>query len=364
MKNANLHKAKKEKNDEFYTRLVDIENELRFYKDFFRGKVVLCNCDDPRVSNFFHYFSYNFEKLGLKKLITTCYKNQERDLFTQHNSDRAIWLEYNGDRNGNNVPDPDEIGIHYFEGDGSFDSPECVELLKQADVVVTNPPFSLARAFIKLLVDHDKKFLIIGNQNGITYKEIFPLIRDNKLWLGNTMVKEFVMPDGNTKKFGNICWFTNIPHNKRNEPLVLTEHFSEDKYPRYDNYLAWNVDKVADIPMDDYIDIVIDKVDLEKYKSIYDIEVLEDRKIRIHNPIYGVPITFLYNYCPEQFEIIWRGGDIEWCENSCEFYTPPAIEKTKEYKRQDRTWRIQNPYLVDSSGKGQTVYQRIFICKK
>ena len=274
--NTNLHRAKSAKNDEFYTRLVDIENELRYYKDFFRGKVVLCNCDDPRVSNFFHYFSYNFEKLGLKKLITTCYKNQERDLFTQHNSERAIWLEYNGDRNGNNVPDPDEIGIHYFEGDGSFDSPECVELLKQADVVVTNPPFSLARAFIKLLVDHDKKFLIIGNQNGITYKEIFPLIRDNKLWLGNTMVKEFVMPDGNTKKFGNICWFTNIPHNKRNEPLVLTEHFCEDKYPRYDNYLAWNVDKVADIPMDDYIDIVIDKADLEKYKSIYDIEILDD----------------------------------------------------------------------------------------
>lgn len=145
MANKNLNQAKNAKKDEFYTQLVDIENELRHYKAHFKDKTVLCNCDDPRVSNFFHYFSYNFEQLGLKKLITTCYKNQNRDLFSQNDSEKAIWLEYFGDKNGNRVPDPEEIGIHYFEGDGDFRSKECIELLKQADIVVTNPPFSLFR---------------------------------------------------------------------------------------------------------------------------------------------------------------------------------------------------------------------------
>ena len=176
--NSSLNAAMKAKNNEFYTRLEDIENELKHYKRHFKDKIVLCNCDDPRISNFFHYFSYNFEKLGLKKLITTCYKNQNRDLFSQNDSERAIWLEYLGDKNGNRVPNPEEIGIHYFNGDGDFRSPECVELLKDADIVVTNPPFSYFREYIAQLVKYKKKFLVIGNLNAIHYKEIFPLIKE------------------------------------------------------------------------------------------------------------------------------------------------------------------------------------------
>ncbi len=153
-KNKHLHKASKAKKDEFYTQLSDIEKELRHYKRHFKGKVILCNCDDPRVSNFFHYFAYNFEKLGLKKLITTCYKNQNMDLFSQNDAEHAIYLEYEGDKNGNNVPDPDEIGIKHFKGDGDFRSEECIELLKQADIVVTNPPFSLFREYVAQLIDY------------------------------------------------------------------------------------------------------------------------------------------------------------------------------------------------------------------
>ena len=176
--NENLRKAKRQKNDEFYTQLSDIENELRHYTGHFPGKVVYCNCDDPRVSNFFHYFSYNFERLGLKKLITACYRNQDPDLFSRSDSERAIWLEYNGNTKGGRVPDVEDIGVHSFEGDGDFRSPECIELLKQADIVVTNPPFSLFREYVAQLMQHDKKFLIIGSQNAITYKEIFTLIKD------------------------------------------------------------------------------------------------------------------------------------------------------------------------------------------
>jgi len=156
MANSKLSNAKNAKNDEFYTQLSDIEKELKHYKRHFKGKVVLCNCDDPRVSNFFHYFAYNFEKLGLKKLITTCYKNQNADLFSQNDSEQAIYLEYEGDKNGNNVPDPDEIGIKHFKGDGDFRSEECIELLKQADIVVTNPPFSLFREYVAQLNEYEK----------------------------------------------------------------------------------------------------------------------------------------------------------------------------------------------------------------
>jgi hypothetical protein len=168
--NKNLHSAKKGKNDEFYTQLEDIERELKHYKEHFKNKVVYCNCDDPRVSNFFHYFSYNFEKLGLKKLIATCYKNQSRDLFSDNNSEKAIYLEYTGDKNGNNVPDVEEIGVHELKGDGDFRSDESIELLKQADIVVTNPPFSLFREYVAQLIEYDKKFVIVGHQNAITYK--------------------------------------------------------------------------------------------------------------------------------------------------------------------------------------------------
>ena len=159
--NNNLKKAKAGKNDEFYTELTDIEKELRHYKEHFKGKTVFCNCDDPRISNFFHYFSHKFEDLGLKRLITTCYKNQERDLFSEHKSESAIWLEYNGDKNGDRVPNPEEIGIHDLKSDGDFRSPESIDLLTQADIVVTNPPFSLFREYVAQLIEYDKKFLII-----------------------------------------------------------------------------------------------------------------------------------------------------------------------------------------------------------
>ncbi|MGB5020707.1 MAG: adenine-specific methyltransferase EcoRI family protein [Sphingorhabdus sp.] len=182
--NAGLRGAQKAKKDEFYTRLEDIEKELRHYREHFKGKVVLCNCDDPRVSNFFHYFSYGFEHLGLKMLITTCFKSRARDLFSGNTDESAISLIYSGDKNGNRVPDPDEIGIRPLKGDGDFRSDECVALLKQADIVVTNPPFSLFREYIAQLVEHGKKFLIIGNMNAVTYKEMFPLFKENKVWLG------------------------------------------------------------------------------------------------------------------------------------------------------------------------------------
>lgn len=286
--NSSLRKASTAKKDEFYTQLSDIERELKHYKKHFKDKVVYCNCDDPRVSNFFHYFSYNFEKLGLKKLITTCFKNQERDLFSQNESEQAIYLEYNGDKNGNNIPDPSEIGIKPLKGDGDFRSQESIELLKQADIVVTNPPFSLFREYLEQLIEHNKKFLIIGNQNALTYKEVFSLIKENKMWLGNRFgdmafkVPDYYEPrktrywqDENGQKWrsmGNICWFTNLDHAKRHEDIILYKKYNPDDYPKYDYYNAINVNKVAEIPAD--------------YKGYM-----------------GVPITFMDKYNPNQFKI-------------------------------------------------------------
>lgn len=288
-KNKHLIKANKSKKDEFYTQLTDIEKELRHYKKYFKNKVVFCNCDDPRISNFFHYFSYNYEKLGLKKLITTCYKNQNADLFSQNVSEKAIFLEYSGDKNKNNIPDPKEIGIKHLKGDGDFRSKECIELLKQSDIVVTNPPFSLFREYVAQLIEYDKKFVIIGHQNSISYKEIFRLIKDNKIWLGygfNRNMAHFINPnyedyaaDADHKegmiRVSGVVWFTNLDIQKRHEDLILYKTYEghEDEYPKYDNYNAINVDKTKDIPMD--------------YKGAM-----------------GVPITFMDKYNPEQFEII------------------------------------------------------------
>jgi len=288
--NINLKQAQKAKNDEFYTILSDIEKELKHYKQHFKNKVVYCNCDDPRVSNFFHYFSYNFEKLKLKKLITTCYKNQERDLFSRHDSEKAIYLEYEGDKNKNNVPDLEEIGIKHLKRDGDFRSQESIELLKQSDIVVTNPPFSLFREYVAQLMKYDKKFLIIGTWNAISYKEIFKLIKEDKLWIGinsNRNFSGFIVPkhysmhgseariDENGNRIvssNNTCWFTNLDITKRHEDLILYEKYTPEKYPKYDYYGAINVNKTNDIPID--------------YKGLM-----------------GVPITFLNKYNPEQFEI-------------------------------------------------------------
>ena len=286
-----LTSAKTSKNDEFYTQLSDIERELKHYKNIFKDKVVLCNCDDPRVSNFFHFFSYNFEKFGLKKLIATCYKNQEMNLFSENKSEQAIYLEYDGDKNGNNVPDSNEIGIKRLKGDGDFRSKECIELLKQADIVVTNPPFSLFREYVAQLIEYEKKFLIIGNINAISYKEIFKIIKEDKAWLGVNMgrgISGFIVPkhyelygsearvdeDGNRIVATNNClWLTNLDNAKRHEELILYKNYSPDEFPTYDNYDAINVDKTKDIPLD--------------YKGAM-----------------GVPITFLDKYNPEQFEIL------------------------------------------------------------
>ena len=321
--NKSLHAANKAKNDEFYTQLSDIENELRHYKHHFKDKTVYCNCDDPRVSNFFHYFSYNFEHLGLKKLIATCYKNQNSDLFSQNDSEQAVWLKYTGDKDGNGIPTPEEIAVKPLKGDGDFRSEECIELLKQADIVVTNPPFSLFREYVAQLVEYSKKFIIIGNQNAITYKEIFPLLKENKIWLGNHngdmafQVPDYYKPKATRywqdetgqkwRSMGNICWFTNLDIAKRHEELILYRTYNPADYPQYDNYDAIEVSKVADIPCD-------------------------------YDGVMGVPITFLDKYNPEQFEIIGtsdRGGDglLEYIKKVHDRYDAPVVKGKGMYKR-------------------------------
>ncbi len=326
-----LSAAKRAKKDEFYTDLDDIAEEVKHYRDHFRGKVVLCNCDDPRISNFFHYFSHSFEQLGLKKLITTCYRSQERDLFSQSASEKAIWLEYDGDRNGNRVPDPEEIGIHEFEGDGDFRSAECVELLKKADIVVTNPPFSLFREYIAQLVAYDKKFLIIGNVNALTYKEVFPLVQSNKVWLGASIHsgdRKFGVPDDyplNAASCGvdergrrfirvkGVRWFTNLDYKQRHDDLILYANYTPERYPKYDNYDAINVDKTCEIPMD-------------------------------YDGAMGVPITFLDKYNPEQFELL------------------DAREYTKISRLQHKgTFLIKD---ADSAINGKPTYARVLIRRR
>ena len=284
--NLNLHAAKRGKKDEFYTQLRDIENELRHYRHHFKDKVVYCNCDDPRVSNFFDFFSKQFEFYGLKKLIATCYKNQQPDLFSSHDSERAVYLEYLGDQDGNRRPDPHEIAVNILQGDGDFRSPECMELLKQADIVVTNPPFSLFREYVAQLMEYDKKFLIIGHQNAITYKEIFPLIKENKIWLGYgfkggaghfiSRYEDYATATDRKEgmiRVSGVHWFTNLPHKKRHEELILYKQYSPEEYPHYDNYDAIEVSKTKEIPED-------------------------------WAGVMGVPITFLDKYNPDQFEIL------------------------------------------------------------
>ena len=290
--NENLNKASLNKKDEFYTQLSDIEKELQHYKKHFKNKIVYCNCDDPRVSNFFNYFALNFEYLELKKLITTCYKNQEWNLFSQNASESAVYLEYEGDKNGNKIPDAEEIGINQLKGDGDFRSEESIELLKQADIVVTNPPFSLFREYIDQLYKYKKKFIIIGNINTYSYKEIFRLIKENKIWFGRSIKsgdREFRVPDNYPLTAANsrvdeltgrkfvrvkgVRWFTNVKYDEMYPDLKLYKKYNKREFPRYDNYNAINVEVTKDIPFD--------------YKGVM-----------------GVPITFLDKYNPNQFEIL------------------------------------------------------------
>lgn len=265
MKNNNLHNAKRQKNDEFYTTRAAVELELNHYKEHFRGKVVYCNCDDPIESEFTRYFAYKFEDWGLKKLISTGYKE----------SGHGVMYVYEGDKNGNLVPDRSEWKITELQGNGDFRSEECLELLKQADIVVSNPPFSLFREYVAQLIEYGKEFLIIGNKNAITYKEIFPLIKENKLWLGISFPNEFILPNGEiTKTVSGLCrWFTNLTHAKRNKPLDLVQKYDPRYYPKFDNYDCIECSKVMDIPVD-------------------------------YDGVTAVPITFLDKYCPNQFRII------------------------------------------------------------
>lgn len=321
-----LNKAKKQKADEFYTQMVDIENELRNYKTQFRGKTIFCNCDDPYESNFFKYFAMNFNHLGLKKLIATCYvrspiEGEQLSLENIKNLKKTKLKSENGrkkhphkieilevtDENQDGAVDLADVEIliknkknilTLLKGDGDFRSEECIELLKESDIVVTNPPFSLFREYVAQLINYKKKFLIIGNVNAITYKEIFKFIKTNKLWLGynNGGTKWFRVPmeyetntstgikiENGIKYFsaGNVNWFTNLEVKKHNEFLSFYRKYTPEEYPKYDNYDAIEVSKVADIPYD-------------------------------YDGIIGVPITFIDKYNPEQFEIIkFRKGNDE-----------------------------------------------------
>lgn len=310
--NTSLGAAKTAKEDEFYTQLSDIEKEMRYYRRHFKGKTVLCNCDDPFESNFFKFFVLNFQRLGLKKLIATCYAGSpitgsqlslfdvlggdERNTGKPYKAVVTTVYDATGD-GGVDMLDVVELfksgenELSELEGDGDFRSPECLELLKEADIVVTNPPFSLFREYIATLMEYEKHFIVIGNQNAITYKEIFPLLMENKMWLGNKFGDmAFTVPDHyepratrywqdetgqKWRSMGNICWFTNLDIKKRHEEMILVRRYKghESEYPKYDNYDAIEVRRASDIPAD-------------------------------YAGAMGVPITFLDKHNPDQFEIL------------------------------------------------------------
>ena len=364
--NKTLSAASKAKQDEFYTQLSDIENELKHYKEHFKGKVVFCNCDDPYESNFFKYFAMNFNHLGLKKLICTCYATspimykqltlfgEEEELCEEITNKKPYKIEITEvkDLNGDGAVDLQDIELllksvdgkpELLKGDGDFRSDECVELLKQADVVVTNPPFSLFREYVAQLIEYNKKFVIIGNKNAITYKEIFPLLKKNKMWIGYKAMGGslwFTTPDGFGKKSDKIvdgikltevpcCWYTNLDIQKRHENLILYRNYNSEEYPTYDNYNAIEVSKVSEIPEDYY-------------------------------GVMGVPITFMDKYNPEQFEIIGL------LQSSNEQQAGiPILRTYNDFKemRQDMTYTGSsggkangNPVLKGKSAKGNFLY--------
>ena len=339
IKNSNLSAAKKAKNDEFYTQYIDIEREMQAYLDYdenvFRGKTILLPCDDPEWSNFTKYFAQNFHFLGIKKLISTSYAYAAKSLESdyepsdveknspQYDADKSKVkgkiFTLTHDNNQDGVIDLNDLQWQYLEGDGDFRSDEIKALRDEADIIITNPPFSLFREFLAWIVEANKKFALIGNMNAITYKEVFPLIKDNKIWLGvHNGAKEYLQPDGEMQKMGNTLWFTNLEHGRRHAPLELMTmadnlKFNQGitKYPnayqQYDNYDAIEVPKTNGIPSD-------------------------------YEGVMGVPISFLDKYCPEQFDIIGatesegRGFSMNlWDSNSK--VAQPLIEKKRIYKR-------------------------------
>ena len=306
--NTNLHNAKRVKNDEFYTRFEDIEAEVMKYRKQFRDKVVYLPCDDPaeKKSEFWSFFVANFESFGLKKLIATHYE--------ENGQAYKIWIDRDNDLNHDGWIDDGDAIQEDLAGNGDFRSPECIEILKECDIVCTNPPFSLFREFVNVIMTHDKQCLIIGNQNAFTYAEIFELIKHNRLWTGYNMVKEFNQPDGSIKKFGNVCWFTNMKTSKRNEELVLTKTYNPIDYPTYENYNAIEVGKVVNIPKD-------------------------------YDGVMGVPITFIDKYNPNQFIII---GHTHSSDNS------PEVEEI----------RTDSNHRHGGFINGKEKYMRILIRRK
>lgn len=340
--------AKKDKKDEFYTQLSDIEKEIRHYKKHFKDKVVYCNCDDPYVSNFFRFFSSNFEKYGLKRLITTCYRNQNLDLFSNNDSEKAISLEYDGDKNGNNNPDIEEIGTHPLSEDGDFRSRESIELLNKSDIVVTNPPFSLFREYVAQLIKYDKKFIIIGNLNALTYRDIFKLVKENKIWIGPSIHsgdREFMVPDhyplnaagSRIDENGNkyirvkgVRWFTNLDFSERHEELILFKKYTPDEYPKYENFDAINIDKTKEIPVD-------------------------------YSGAMGVPITFLDKYNPDQFEIIGLGIS----NSGIEFGVKPYKTEHKKYRKEiQKRGAVDGDLYMIKDGIVDVPYARIVIKRR
>ena len=330
-----LNNAKNAKNDEFYTLLCDIRNEVTQYLPQFRDKVIFCNCDDPFESNFFKFFALCFEAFGLKKLITTSYQGSK---ISDGKAYKIIMDNYIGDVNHDGRYDLDDVEdwltiekqkmqagdpnakIQVIEN-GDFASPECIELMKEADIVCTNPPFSLFRKFISTLMQYKKKFLIIGNMNAICCKEIFPHIKENNMWLGYTWPKQFINPETNEfQQFGNICWFTNLEVTKQHEFLDLYENYSPEKNPKYDNYDAIEVSQCRKIPCD-------------------------------YDGIMGVPITFIDKYCPEQFEILSIA-----CGNSQANYLDTILKLGYDLSVKSRGG---NAVL-----NGKNVYSRLLIRKR
>ena len=311
MNNKSLISAKTKKDDEFYTLYTDIDKELSVYKDQFAGKIVYCNCDDPNKSNFPKWFIDNFNDIGLKGVVATCYDP----------SGKGTKLEYFGN-------EPKYSNLY---GDGDFRSDECLEILNSSDIVASNPPFSLFKEYIGTVMESGKKFIVIGNKNTMSLQKVFDGIVSGEISLGSSVPAKFITPDGTaTGKVSGMCrWFTNLDNHIEVPFLELSKKYRKEDYPEYENYSAIEVGKVKDIPSDYY-------------------------------GVMGVPTTFLDKYNPKQFSILGKGGDLYWAVNNCRFYTPPSKEKSDYYKSKNSSWRIQNPYYV-KNGSLVNVYQRIFI---